>query len=156
MNQLIQSLLDAISQGAILGLAALAIGLVFGVIRLANFAMAEIITGAGYALVLTWQWGWYVAIPTAIVAAVLFAVRHGDAAGQPLRPGRQSARRRQFGVDRHHKVAPGFAALLHHARRLQQLAPRPPRVSARPFHLKCKTTRVTRGLKLTKNDRKRI
>ena len=74
MNQLIQSLLDAISQGAILGLAALAIGLVFGVIRLANFAMAEIITGAGYALVLTWQWGWYVAIPTAIVAAVLLSL----------------------------------------------------------------------------------
>ena len=42
MSQFIQSIVDALSAGATLGLAALAIGLVFGVIRLANFAQAEI------------------------------------------------------------------------------------------------------------------
>lgn len=70
MSQLLQSLVDALSQGAILGLAALAIGLVFGVIRLANFANGELITAAGYSLIFTWQFGWYVAIPLAILVAV--------------------------------------------------------------------------------------
>ena len=74
MTQLIQSLVDALSAGAVLGLAALAIGLVFGVIRLANFATGEIITGAGYALVLTWDLGWYVAIPLSIIVAVLLSL----------------------------------------------------------------------------------
>lgn len=70
MSQLLQSLVDALSQGAVLGLAALAIGLVFGVIRLANFANGELITAAGYSLIFTWQFGWYVAIPLSILVAV--------------------------------------------------------------------------------------
>ena len=74
MSQLIQSLVDALSYGATLGLAALAIGLVFGVIRLANFATGEIITAAGYALILTWDLGWYVAIPISIIVAVLISL----------------------------------------------------------------------------------
>lgn len=74
MSQLLQSLVDALSQGAILGLAALAIGLVFGVIRLANFANGELITAAGYSLIFTWQFGWYVAIPLAILVAVALSL----------------------------------------------------------------------------------
>ena len=74
MSQLIQSLVDALSQGAILGLAALAIGLVFGVIRLANFANGELITAAAYSLIFTWSLGWYVAIPISIAVAVLLSL----------------------------------------------------------------------------------
>lgn len=74
MSQLIQSLVDALSQGAILGLAALAIGLVFGVIRLANFANGELITAAAYSLVFTWSLGWYIAIPVSIAVAVLLSL----------------------------------------------------------------------------------
>lgn len=74
MIEILQSLVDALSQGATLGLAALAIGLVFGVIRLANFATGEIITAAAYCLVLTWDLGWYVAIPLSIIAAVLLSL----------------------------------------------------------------------------------
>jgi branched-chain amino acid transport system permease protein len=70
MNQFIQSLVDAISAGAVLGLAALAIGLVFGVIRLANFATGEIITAAAYSLILTWHLGWYVSIPISILVEI--------------------------------------------------------------------------------------
>lgn len=55
MNTFMQSLVDAISSGALYALAALGIGLVFGVMRLANFAHGEIITGSAYALVLTWH-----------------------------------------------------------------------------------------------------
>ncbi len=74
MNQLIQSLVDAISAGATLGLAALAIGLVFGVIRLANFAQGEIITASAYSIIFTWQLGWYVAIPIAILIGVILSL----------------------------------------------------------------------------------
>ena len=74
MSQLLQSLVDALSQGAVLGLAALAIGLVFGVIRLANFANGELITAAGYSLIFTWQFGWYVAIPLAILVAIALSL----------------------------------------------------------------------------------
>ena len=74
MSQLIQSLVDALSAGAVLGLAALAIGLVFGVIRLANFAQGEIITAAAYTLIFTWQLGWFVAIPLSIVVAVAISL----------------------------------------------------------------------------------
>ncbi|MCH9841115.1 MAG: branched-chain amino acid ABC transporter permease [Actinomycetia bacterium] len=74
MNQFIQSLVDAISGGAILGLAALSIGLVFGVIRLANFAQGEIITAAAYTLIFTWQLGWFISIPLSIVVAVALSL----------------------------------------------------------------------------------
>ena len=74
MNQLIQSLVDALSAGATLGLAALSIGLVFGVIRLANFAAGEIITASAYSVIFTWQLGWYVAIPIAIIIGVILSL----------------------------------------------------------------------------------
>ena len=74
MNQLVQSLVDAISSGATLGLAALAIGLVFGVIRLANFAQGEIIAASAYSIIFTWQFGWYVAVPIAIVIGVILSL----------------------------------------------------------------------------------
>jgi branched-chain amino acid transport system permease protein len=74
MSQLLQSLVDALSAGATLGLAALAIGLVFGVIRLANFATGEIITAGAYTLIFTWQLGWYISIPFSIIVAVLLSL----------------------------------------------------------------------------------
>lgn len=74
MNQLIQSLVDAVSTGATLGLAALAIGLVFGVIRLANFAQGEIITASAYSIIFTWQLGWYIAIPIALIIGVILSL----------------------------------------------------------------------------------
>lgn len=71
---IIQGLIDAISTGALYGLAALGIGLVFGVMRLANFAHGEIITIAAYTLVLTWHRGAALSIALAIVASVLLAL----------------------------------------------------------------------------------
>ena len=74
MSTFLQALVDAVSSGALYGLAALGIGLVFGVLRLANFAHGEIITAAAYTLVFTWQYGPFVAIPLAILASVLLAL----------------------------------------------------------------------------------
>lgn len=71
---LLQSLIDAISAGAVYALAAVGIGLVFGILRLANFANGEIITGAGYALVLLWPISWAVAIVASVLVAVALAL----------------------------------------------------------------------------------
>jgi branched-chain amino acid transport system permease protein len=45
-----QALVDAVGLGAIYGLVAVGIGLVFGVLRLVNFAYGELITAGGYTL----------------------------------------------------------------------------------------------------------
>lgn len=53
MTELLQSLADGIALGSLYALAALGIGLVFGVMRLVNFAYGELITAAAYTLLLT-------------------------------------------------------------------------------------------------------
>ncbi|MBT8215590.1 MAG: branched-chain amino acid ABC transporter permease [Acidimicrobiia bacterium] len=53
MTDLIQSLVDGVALGSLYALAALGIGLVFGVMRLINFAYGEVITAAAYTLLLT-------------------------------------------------------------------------------------------------------
>lgn len=70
----LQALIDATSAGAVYALAALGIGLVFGVMRLANFANGELITGAGYALIILWPVSWPLAILASIVVAVALAL----------------------------------------------------------------------------------
>ncbi|MFD5599331.1 branched-chain amino acid ABC transporter permease [Leucobacter sp. NPDC058333] len=70
----LQALIDATSAGAVYALAALGIGLVFGVMRLANFANGELITAAGYALILLWPISWPLAIIASIVVAVALSL----------------------------------------------------------------------------------
>lgn len=53
MTEFLQSLVDAVALGSLYALAALGIGLVFGVMRLINFAYGELITAAAYTLLLT-------------------------------------------------------------------------------------------------------
>ncbi len=53
-----QVLADATALGAIYALMAVGIGLVFGVLRLVNFAYGQLIMSGAYALALASQWGW--------------------------------------------------------------------------------------------------
>ena len=50
MEHSVQTLVDAVSVGSLYALTALGIGLIFGVMRLINFAHGELITFAAYAL----------------------------------------------------------------------------------------------------------
>ena len=50
MERLVQILVDAVSVGSLYALTALGIGLIFGVMRLINFAHGELITLAAYTL----------------------------------------------------------------------------------------------------------
>ena len=52
MTVVLQHLIDAISLGSLYALAALGIGLIFGVLRLVNFAHGDFITVGSYALIL--------------------------------------------------------------------------------------------------------
>lgn len=62
MVYVLQVVIDALSLGSLYALAALGIGLVFGVMRLVNFAHADLITTGAYALI----------IPSSAATATLF------------------------------------------------------------------------------------
>jgi len=53
-----QTLADATALGAIYALMAIGIGLVFGVLRLVNFAYGQLVMAGAFALALASQWGW--------------------------------------------------------------------------------------------------
>ena len=53
-----QTLADALALGGIYALMAVGIGLVFGVLRLVNFAYGQLIMAGAYALAFASEWGW--------------------------------------------------------------------------------------------------
>lgn len=65
-----QVLVDAVGLGAVYALMAVGIGLVFGVLRLVNFAYGQLIMAGAYALALGSQWNW----PLWAAVAFCFAV----------------------------------------------------------------------------------
>lgn len=70
---MMQVIIDALSNGGLYGLAALGVGLVFGVMRLVNFAHGELITCAAYLLVICLPWGLLPAVAISLVGATLLA-----------------------------------------------------------------------------------
>jgi branched-chain amino acid transport system permease protein len=92
MLQIAQLAFDASSLGALYALAALGVGLVFGVMRLINFAYGDYITWAAYALLLPGLWfgsstmSYLLAmIAVAIATPVLLALLTERVAFKPLR-----------------------------------------------------------------------
>ena len=65
-----QTLADAFALGGIYALMAIGIGLVFGVLRLVNFAYGQLVMAGAFALALGSQWGW----PTWLSIVLCFAV----------------------------------------------------------------------------------
>ena len=53
-----QNLADGLLLGSVYALMAVGIGLVFGVLRLVNFAYGQLVMAGAYALALASQWGW--------------------------------------------------------------------------------------------------
>jgi branched-chain amino acid transport system permease protein len=86
-----QAIADAIALGALYGLVAVGIGLVFGVLRLINFAYGELITCGGYVLAYTYGWPRPVSILLCIGAVVALALTQEFVAFRPLRRGGASA-----------------------------------------------------------------
>src|SRR5690606_8002812 len=84
MNVL-QSIIDAVAQGAVFALVAVGIALVFGVLRLVNFAYGELITIGGYTLALTSDWPIPLSLLACLAASVALAVLTERVAFRPLR-----------------------------------------------------------------------
>ncbi len=83
MNVL-QTMIDAIAQGSLYALVAMGIGLVFGVMRLVNFAHGELITAGAYALVLTNHLPLVVGIVACFATVIVLALAM-EVAYRPLR-----------------------------------------------------------------------
>jgi branched-chain amino acid transport system permease protein len=69
-----QTLADAVGLGSIYALMAVGIGLVFGVLRLVNFAYGQLIMAGAFALALSSQWGWPLWAGIVLCFAVVMAL----------------------------------------------------------------------------------
>jgi branched-chain amino acid transport system permease protein len=81
----LQNIIDAIGQGSIFALIAVGISLVFGVLRLINFAYGQLIMLAAYALVLTDSWPDALSVLAAVLTAVVASLLIERLAFRPLR-----------------------------------------------------------------------
>jgi len=85
MTWFVQALVDATSIGSIYALTALGIGLIFGIMRLINFAHAEFITIAVYIVMLTIAFGFPVALLAAGIGVLILALLSERLAFRPVR-----------------------------------------------------------------------
>lgn len=95
MIQFLQNLIDAIALGSIYALVALGVGLLFGILRLINFAHGDFITIGAYALIvpsadvtarlLIGGWPWPVMIPMICLIVVIIALLADALVFRPLR-----------------------------------------------------------------------
>lgn len=81
----LQSIVDGIALGAVYALVAVGLALVFGVMRLVNFAHGELITAGGYTLALTAAWAKAGSIAMTVAVCVVLAFVMERAAFRPLR-----------------------------------------------------------------------
>ncbi|HEX3454558.1 MAG TPA: branched-chain amino acid ABC transporter permease [Gaiellaceae bacterium] len=81
----IQNIIDAIGLGAVYALIAVGIGLVFGVLRLINFAYGQLIMLAAYTLAFTDSWPDAASILLAVLVAVVASLVLERVAYRPLR-----------------------------------------------------------------------
>jgi branched-chain amino acid transport system permease protein len=81
----LQVLIDAIAQGSVYALMAVGIGLVFGVLRLVNFAYGQLVMAGAYTLALTNGWSPAVSILTCFAVVIGLTMTMEVAAFRPLR-----------------------------------------------------------------------
>lgn len=81
----IQYIIDATANGSLYALVALGIGLIFGVMRLVNFAHGELLLAGGYTLYVTAEWPRVLSILMAFVVVISLAVVLERVAFRPLR-----------------------------------------------------------------------
>lgn len=81
----VQHLIDALSAGSLYALLALGIALIFGIVRLVNFAYGELIMLAGYVLVLMAGVPAIIVLPVAIASAAVLSLATERLAFRPAR-----------------------------------------------------------------------
>jgi len=83
--QTLQSIIDAIAVGALYALVAVGLALIFGVMRLINFAYGEVITAGAYSLYLTRNLPLTASIVICFLVCVVMALLIEEVAFRPLR-----------------------------------------------------------------------
>src|ERR1700746_1280563 len=71
---MLQTAFDGLLLGSVYALMAVGIGLVFGVLRLVNFAYGQLIMAGAFALALASEWGWPVWAGIVLCFAVVLAL----------------------------------------------------------------------------------
>jgi branched-chain amino acid transport system permease protein len=84
-DYLLQNLINALALGSLYALIALGMALIFGIMRLVNFAHGELLMVGGYALVLVAGPPWPVLLLATLVIVLLFAVGMERVAFRPVR-----------------------------------------------------------------------
>jgi branched-chain amino acid transport system permease protein len=85
MTNVIQNIIDALALGSLYALFALGVALIFGIMRLVNFAHGELIMVGAYALVLTTDSPFVVKVGLAIAVSIVVALAMERAAMRPVR-----------------------------------------------------------------------
>src|SRR5262245_34732371 len=85
MALFLQHVIDAVTYGSQFALYALGIALIFGIMRLINFAHGELIMVGAYTILLVEQPPWPVVVAATIAVAVVFALAMERVAFRPLR-----------------------------------------------------------------------
>jgi branched-chain amino acid transport system permease protein len=82
-----QTLADAVGLGSIYALMAVGIGLVFGVLRLVNFAYGQLVMAGAFALALSSEWGWplWTGIVLCFAVVIVLALLMDRIVFRPLR-----------------------------------------------------------------------
>ena len=80
-----QTLVDAVGLGAVYALMAVGIGLVFGVLRLVNFAYGQLVMAGAYTLAFTSSWPLAASILACVAVVVALSVAMERAVFRPLR-----------------------------------------------------------------------
>jgi branched-chain amino acid transport system permease protein len=82
---LVQHIIDALNLGSLYALFALGVALIFGVLKLINFAHGTLIMAGAYVLFLTPDWPWPLRIIATILAVIALALITERVAFRPLR-----------------------------------------------------------------------
>ena len=82
-----QTLVDAVGLGAVYALMAVGIGLVFGVLRLVNFAYGQLIMAGAFSLAVTSEHGWpdWASLLTCFAVVIALSLLMEVAVFRPLR-----------------------------------------------------------------------
>ena len=81
----VQTVVDAIGLGAVYALMAVGIGLVFGVLRLVNFAYGQLVMAGAYTLAFTSTWPVAASVVTCFIVVVALSLAMERAVFRPLR-----------------------------------------------------------------------
>ena len=81
----LQSIVDGVALGAVYALVAVGLALVFGVMRLINFAHGELITAGGYTLALTAAFPRIASVTITVLVCIVLALLMERLAFRPLR-----------------------------------------------------------------------